>query len=185
LLLAYFWCHHCLEVIHSEQSIGYVLKYCSKNSDAGRLSLRNVLYEGHSVSKSGKLYYYPATRISSASEYLAGICGYWRHHLKPSVQILNIHLPGKKIVLATGRTEAVQRADISSPVEKYFGRPMESPFDQLTSLEYHSRYSVDALPKSVVVHRAICNPVRFANQRKNRFCALLMRFIRKIVDYSL
>jgi hypothetical protein len=27
LLLAYFWCHYCLEAIHSEQCIGYVLKY--------------------------------------------------------------------------------------------------------------------------------------------------------------
>jgi hypothetical protein len=76
LLLASFRCHHCLEVIHSEQCIGYVLKYCSKNSDAGRVSVKDFLYEGHSVSISDKLHYDAATRISSASECFAGICGY-------------------------------------------------------------------------------------------------------------
>jgi hypothetical protein len=37
-LLASFQAHHCLEVIHSEQCIGYVLKHCAKNPDAGRVS---------------------------------------------------------------------------------------------------------------------------------------------------
>jgi hypothetical protein len=49
LLLAYFGCHHCLEVIYSEQCIGYGLKYSSKNSDAGCISVQNVLYEGYSI----------------------------------------------------------------------------------------------------------------------------------------
>jgi hypothetical protein len=44
-LLASFRAHHCLKVIHSEQCIGDVLKYCAKNFDAGRISLPNVLYE--------------------------------------------------------------------------------------------------------------------------------------------
>jgi hypothetical protein len=67
-LLASFRAHHCLEVIHSEQSIGYILKYCTKNSDVGRISLQNVLYEGHSVTQDNQLQYYVAIRISSASE---------------------------------------------------------------------------------------------------------------------
>jgi hypothetical protein len=29
-LLSSFRAHHCLEVIHSEQCIGYILKYCAK-----------------------------------------------------------------------------------------------------------------------------------------------------------
>jgi hypothetical protein len=49
LLLASFRAHHCLEVICSEPCIVSVLKYCAKNSDAGRISLQNVLYEGYSV----------------------------------------------------------------------------------------------------------------------------------------
>jgi hypothetical protein len=93
--------------------------------------------------------------------------------LKPSVQVLNIHLPGKKIVLAAGRTEALQKVDIPSPVERYLGRPMESSFDQLMYIKYHSQYSVDACPKSVDVHPDVCDPVRFANQRKESILCII------------
>jgi hypothetical protein len=65
-LLALVQACHCLEVIHSEQCNGYVLKYCAKNSDAGRISVQNVLYEGYSVTRVHKLQCYAATRISSA-----------------------------------------------------------------------------------------------------------------------
>jgi hypothetical protein len=101
-LLASFRVPHCLEVIHSEKCIRYVLKYCAKNSDAGRISLQNVLYKGYSVTRVNKLPCYAATRISSASECFAGICGYWRHHMKPTVHVFGIHLPGQKIVLTSG-----------------------------------------------------------------------------------
>jgi hypothetical protein len=121
LLLAYFRCHHCLEVIHSKQCIGYVLKYCSKNSGAGSISGQNLLYEGHSVIRSDKLLYFAATRISSASECFAGICGYWRHHMKPIVIILGIHLSGQKIVLTSGHADALQKVDVPSPRERNFG----------------------------------------------------------------
>jgi hypothetical protein len=75
LLLASFRAYHCLEVIHSEQCIGYVLKYCAKNYDVERILLQNALNEGHSFTRVNKLQHYDATRISSASECLAGICG--------------------------------------------------------------------------------------------------------------
>jgi hypothetical protein len=39
LLLAYFRCHYVLDVIHSGQCIGYVLKYCPENSAAGCVPL--------------------------------------------------------------------------------------------------------------------------------------------------
>jgi hypothetical protein len=112
LLLAYFRCHHCLEVVYSEQCIGYILKYYSKHSDARRILVQNVLYEGHSVSKVDKLQYHAATSVSSASECFAGICGYWRHHMKPIVVILGIHLPGKKVVLTASPADALKKVDI-------------------------------------------------------------------------
>jgi hypothetical protein len=93
-LLASFRAHHCLEVIHLEQCIGYALKYWAKNSDDGRISLQSVFYEGYSVTRVNKLQYYAATRISSASKCFAGLCGYWQHHMKPIVHVLGIHLPG-------------------------------------------------------------------------------------------
>jgi hypothetical protein len=75
-LLESFRAHHCLEVIYSEQYIGYILKYCAKKSDARQKSPQNVLYEGDSVTRVNKLQYYAATRISSASGCFVGICGY-------------------------------------------------------------------------------------------------------------
>jgi hypothetical protein len=130
-LLAYFRCHHCLEVIHSEQCIGYVLKHCSQNPDAGCVS---VFYEAYSVTRSDKLHCYAATRISSASECFAGIFGNRRHDMKPTVQILGMHLPGKKIVLTAWPADAVEKLDIRSPLERYLGCPTDISLDQLTYL---------------------------------------------------
>jgi hypothetical protein len=167
LLLVSFRAHHCLEVIHLEQCIGYVLKYCAKNSDTGWISLKNVLYEGCSVTRVNKLQYYAATRISSTSECFADICGYWRHHMKPTVHVLGIHLPGQKIALTSVPGDALEKIDIPSSLERYFGRPIDSSYDQLTYIDYHSRHSVDARPASCDVDKNVCEPVRFANPRKS------------------
>jgi hypothetical protein len=173
LLLAYFRCHHCLKVIHSGQCIRHVLKYCSKNSDASRISVQNVLYEGYSVSKSDKLHYYAATRVSSASECFAGICGFWRHHIKPTVQFLGIHLPGKKIVLRAAPVDPVESVGIPSPIEKYLGRPTDSSFDHLTYLDYHSWYFIVDHPTSPDTHPNVYNPVRFPNSRKEQMLCVI------------
>jgi hypothetical protein len=151
-LLERFRCHHCLEVIHSNQAIGYVLKYCTKNSDPGQVRMdlqrqdsaaRRVRYEGREVDRTQKLEYYAATRVLSAPECFAQIAGFWRHHLNPTVLIFSIHLEGKKVVLAASRADALDRIDIPSPVERYFNRPDGSPYDQLTFLDYHSNYSLE------------------------------------------
>jgi hypothetical protein len=92
--LAHFRCRQCLQDIPSEECIGYALKCRSKSSDSGRISLNNAFYEGPFATRSEKLRQYPATRISSACECFAGICGYWRRHMKPTIQIFGIHSPG-------------------------------------------------------------------------------------------
>jgi hypothetical protein len=166
-LLASFRAHHCLEVIHSELCIGYVLKDCAKNSDAGRVSLQNVLYDGYSVTRVNKLQYYAATLISFASECFAGISGYLRHHMKPIVHVLGIHIPAQKIVLRSEHGDALEKIDIPGPLERYFGSPSNS------SCDYHSPYSVDAGPVSFNVDKDVCESVSFANPRKNSaFCIL-------------
>jgi hypothetical protein len=96
-LLALFRSHQCLEVIHSEQAIGYVMQYCSKNSDTVRGRVGNVLYEGAAIWPGQQLQYYAATRVCSAPESFAAICGFWRHHMVPTVISLGIHLKDMKI----------------------------------------------------------------------------------------
>jgi hypothetical protein len=61
-----------LEVIHSDQCIGHGLKYCSKNSDDGQVSLKHGRSQDRPVSRSQRLEYFGGTRISSGSEYFPG-----------------------------------------------------------------------------------------------------------------
>jgi hypothetical protein len=75
------------------------------------MSFQNVLYEGYSVTRVNKMQYYTTSRISSASECFAGICGYWRRYMKPTVHVLGIHLPGQKIVLTSGPGDALEKTD--------------------------------------------------------------------------
>jgi hypothetical protein len=46
--------------------------------------------------------------------------------MKSTVHVLGIHLPGQKIVLASGPGDALEKIDVSSPPERYFGRPIDS-----------------------------------------------------------
>jgi hypothetical protein len=86
--------------------------------------------------------------------------------MKPTVVILGIHLPDKKVVPTASPADALQKIGIPSSLEKYLGRPTDSSFDELTYLEYYSRYSVDDHQNSDDAHRDVCNPGRFANSRK-------------------
>jgi hypothetical protein len=83
--------------------------------------------------------------------------------MKPTVHVLGIRLPGQKIVLTSGLGDALEKIDIPNPLERYFGCPIDSSYDQLTYSDYHSRYSVDARRASYGVDKDVCEPVRFAN----------------------
>jgi hypothetical protein len=93
--------------------------------------------------------------------------------MKPTVHVLGIHLPGQKIVLTSKPGDALEKIDIPRPLERYFDRPIDSSYDQLIFLDYHSRYSVDAHLASCDVDKDVCEPVRFANPRKNSAICIL------------
>jgi hypothetical protein len=93
--------------------------------------------------------------------------------MKPTVQILGIPLPGKKKVLTSWPAEAVENVDIRIPIEKYFGHPTNNSFDQLTYLEYQSRYSIVDHPTFADIHPDVCDPVRFANLRKEPMLCII------------
>jgi hypothetical protein len=117
LLLSYFRRCHCFKVIHAEQCIGHVLRYSSKNSDFGGMSLQNVLYELYSVTRVDKLQYYTATHVFSASECFPGILGYWRGHMKQTVHILGIHIHGQKSVLTSGLGDPLKKLTSRVPLK--------------------------------------------------------------------
>jgi hypothetical protein len=87
--------------------------------------------------------------------------------MKPTVHVLGIHLPGQKIVLTSGPGDTLEKIDIPSPLERYFGRPIDSSSDQLTHIDHHSRHSVDPRPASCDVDKDVREPVHFAIPKKN------------------
>jgi hypothetical protein len=90
-----------LEVIHSQQFIGYIMKYCLKNSD--RYPAATVLYKGRKLERNQKLEYFGASDVSSAVECFASISGARRYHTELTIEIINIHLPGTNVIF--GATE--------------------------------------------------------------------------------
>jgi hypothetical protein len=93
--------------------------------------------------------------------------------MKRTVLVLVIRLPGQKIVLTSGPGEVLEKIDIPSPLERHFGRPIDSSYDHLTYIDCHSRHSVDARPASCDVDKAVCEPVRFPNPRKDSAICIL------------
>jgi hypothetical protein len=94
--------------------------------------------------------------------------------MKPTLHVLGIHLPRQKIVLTSGPDDALEKIDIPSPLERYFGRPIDRSYDQLTYIDSRSRYSVDARPASCDVDKDVCEPDCFANLRKNSVVCILL-----------
>jgi hypothetical protein len=101
--------------------------------------------------------------------------------MKPTVRVLGISLHGQTIVLTSEPGHASEKTDFSSPFERYFGRPIDSSYEQLTYIDCHSRYSVDASPASCDFNKDVCETVRFANPRKN-YAIYLLRSVRPHMD---
>jgi hypothetical protein len=93
--------------------------------------------------------------------------------MKSTVGVLGIHLPGQKIVLTSGPGDALEKIDIPSPLKRYFGSLIDSSYDQLAYLDYYFWHSVDARPASCDGDKDVCEPVRFANPRKNSAICIL------------
>jgi hypothetical protein len=77
-----------------------------------------MLFIRAAVTHSKKWSSYGATRMSSACERFPGIYGYRRSHIKLTIRIPELHLPGKKIVLTSGPSNALEEADMPSPFEE-------------------------------------------------------------------
>jgi hypothetical protein len=50
--------------------------------------------------------------------------------MRPAVLILGIHPPGEKSVLASGPADALEKASVRSPLERYCGRLSDGSFGQ-------------------------------------------------------
>jgi hypothetical protein len=131
------------------------------------------MYEGRAVNRSQRLEYFAASRVSSACECFAGISGYWRHHIKPAVVVLSLHLPGKKVVLAVDKRQGERKMDLPSRLERYFGRPLGQDFERLTYPEYFGNYILRPVLRSEGGRSDVCEPPYFVVRRKKPVLAIL------------
>jgi hypothetical protein len=93
--------------------------------------------------------------------------------MKPTVRSLGVHLPGKKVILAACKPEALMKVDSPSPLERYLGRSADESFDHLTYADYYANYSVDSKASSDQSPRDICEPSHFANRRTKVILCML------------
>ena len=140
ILLTYLRSHHCLEIISSDQCIGYILKYCTKNSDFSKIDMKPVrLFNKEVDKKSNPLEHFVASRIASGPECFSCICSFWRYHVSKTIVIIKFHLEGKKIIYTTSNKDYDPSKNLSM-LEHYFARPIDEQFDNLKIEEYYSNY---------------------------------------------
>ena len=143
LLLCLLRSHSCLELISSNQSIGYILKYCSKNSDKQKLWFKPI-YEGKEIHPKDKLRYALASQMIPSSQCFASITGAWNYHIKPTIYELTIHLKNKKTLFIRKDEKPEDKVKHLSTLERYFVRPQSDQFDNLTYCEYYAKYSIQS-----------------------------------------
>jgi hypothetical protein len=79
--------------------------------------------------------------------------------MKPTVHVLGIHLPGQKIALTSGPGDALETIDIPSPLERYFGCPIDSSYDHLIQdwKEFQRRFHVFVTKEISAVDDFFCD----------------------------
>ena len=183
-LLALFRSHIDVEPVLSTSSIGYVLKYATKDSDSGDISFENIKYCGQEIGENDQLRRYAATHIVSAPEAYNSICGLRRQEMSPTIELLPIHEEGdRKIVVRRNETkeDIVKKIETSmSKLERYFARPLLPEFDNLKFCEYYSYYVVSKGTGGTPDRGDPVFSIRL--KRKRSFCAI--KFV-KLTDHEL
>jgi hypothetical protein len=72
---------------------------------------------------------------------------------------------------------AVDEVDVPSPLERYFGRPIDDSYDELTYLEYHSRYSVVLSQSRVNPAQMVVGLHGLQKKERHPYCASSILFI--------
>lgn len=146
------------------------MKYATKDSDGGNVFVdKNKRYCGKPIDDRDTLRSFFSSHIVSGSECFASIAGYGTCGISPSVEFINIHLPGEKIICAklNDTISGIQKRaqDSMSKLERYFSRPNNDVFNDLTLCEYYSSYSIVA-DNSDGVFIDNGNPIKYAKLKK-------------------
>ena len=172
LLLTYLRSHHCLEVISSDQCIGYILKYCTKNSDFSKIDMKPVrLFNKEVDRKKNPLEHFVASRLASGPECFSCICGFWRYHISKTILIIKFHLEGKKIIYTTSKNDYDPSKNLSM-LEHYFARPLDEQFEDLKIEKYYSNYLLTTENNSFLFVENHDNP-HYVKKRNEPIVAIL------------
>ena len=183
-LLSLFRSHIDVEPVLSTSSIGYVLKYATKDSDSGDISFKNIKYCGKEVNENDNLHRYAATHIVSAPEAYNAICGLHRQEMSPTIELLPIHIEGERKMLIKRNESADEIArkfqNSMSKLERYFHRPFSPEFHDLKFCDYYSFYFVQNSSNGISDSGTPVFSVR--KKEKRSYCAI--KFV-KITDHEL
>ena len=150
-LLCLIRSHIEIEPVVSNSCIGYVMKYCTKDSDSANIYLKeDSMYCGQKVSNNDLLRKYYSSHVVSGCEAFELINGYKKRGISPRIIMISIHLDGEKFIytsIKATKEEIEKKRSLSSLLERYFLRPKESVFNNLTICEYYSLYSYSPLEK--------------------------------------
>lgn len=156
------------------------MKYVSKNSDVGEVSVTKEKYCGMEIGKNDFLRKYASSHIASASEAFFSMQGSHRYQISPPVTLLQIHLEGKKIICMplnkeTNQTEEQHQIDNIplSKLERYFLRPDEEEFNDLKYCDYYCFYSINTKKNTDFLDKDN-PPFRVSKKNKRSYCAIKM-----------
>lgn len=140
-------CHINVDIAHTVLLIMYLYKYFYKGVDHAKVKF-DVQDE---ISK------YQNSRYLSASKAAWRFFGFETTRRIPSVDNYPVHVhKGNYVVHSKGSEDAALNS--LSPLERYFLRPEDDAFDDLTYLQYYEKYIVtrikpsDAIEKKLIVY---------------------------------
>jgi hypothetical protein len=125
-------CHVNVDVAFTANIFIYLYKYMFKGPDKAKFSIRNP--ETDHVDEFED---WINARYLSASEAAWRIFGYETSRKSPAVIAIYCHLPDHNL-FQMSRTS--KQASTASALLRYFARPKDSEFQNLTCLQFYSRY---------------------------------------------
>ena len=142
MLLMMFDCHICVDVVTATSCVKYVFKYCHKGDAFIRARIQGITSEVEQYRK---------TRYISAAEATWRLLGYHMVDRYPAVTKIHAHLEGEQQITYPKNATHDDRLEIAAQsqthVLRYYMRPKNPCFSDLTILDYYEQYTITSPKK--------------------------------------
>ena len=138
-LLNLLRCNMDLEVVSSTQCPAYTLKYTSKDSSHSDIRTHTAKYHGKEVDDD--IHYWMATKITGTAECVMDLLGCDRYGISPTVIMLSLHLQNRRVFIVDEDDPEPKPKGLSD-IERYFRRPLDTIFDDVTMLQYYEQFAI-------------------------------------------